>query len=281
MTGQAQVLPANPFGGDGGQLSASSILVPLHVDSFEAALAQHTLQAAPVPHGIHAAWSGEDSDRRTPELRRSPPLQTLPDGWPAMQLQVLAAAQATQAAVPRRRASLNITLPADEPASRVTPPQPKSHAMCKNQAAGMEPSWLVHSQDQWAHGSTQENDRSHAAWASESGRRPSANSQQLDGGWLERAPGSGGDGRLALRPKAQPGAAENAVRQAEDKSAGRAAELLRLRTLHSELQSQLEARSTVINASSSLLSVIAGTAVACLSTRHIAACVTEWKDEYR
>ena len=242
FTEQAQALSGTIDGDEQRLLDSSSSLVPLHVNSIKAALAQPTQPTAAL-HGVHGTWMPDQRERWHSMPRHTPPLQALPDGRPELHAHVSAATEATEVAVARRRASLNIALPADERALRTVATQNSgmSHA---DYTAEADWSRLDHSQERWRDDMHLGNHCSEADWSRESGRRSAGMSHQHGAQWAGLgSENSGEDGRMSMmQPRPDSGAAEKLLRQAKDEAAARAAEVLRLRASHTDLQSQLEAR---------------------------------------
>ena len=234
------------MGDDQHLLDSSSSLVPLHVNSINAALAQRAQPSAAAPPGAHGAWTAEDIECWHSERRHTPPLQALPGGRPAVYPHVPAAAEAAQVAAAQRRASLRIALPADERALRAVATQ-NSFVTHTDHAAEAEWSRLDHSHERRRNSSTLRIDRGDAGWSRESGRLSAGMPHRHGARWVGLGLEDDENGRMSMsQPKPDSGAAEKALRQARDEAAEHAAEhaaeLLRLRASHSEVQSQLEAR---------------------------------------
>ncbi len=242
-TEQAQASSASAFGGpEKHLLDSSSSMVPLHVNSIEAALAQRAQPSTAALRGTHRAGTAVDSERWHPELRYTPPLQALPDGGSTMHPHASGAAEATNVAVARRRASLNIALPADERALRAVPMQ-DSYMRHADHAGGPEWSRLDEGQERWTSSSTPRNARSDAGWSRTSDRLSAGMPQHRGAPWVGLGLEDGeNSGMSMLQPKPDMRAAEEALQMARDEAAAHAAELLRLRASYAEAQSQVEAR---------------------------------------
>ena len=242
-TEQGQASSAGSFGGpEQHLLDSSSSLVPLHVNSIQAALAQRAQPTTAALRGTRGTETAEDSERWHPELHYMPPLQALPDGRPTTQPHALGAAEATNVPIAQRRASLNIALPADERALRAVPMK-DSYRRHADHAGEPEWSRLDEGRERWTSSSPPRSDRSDAGWSRQSGRLSAGMPQRHGAPWVGLGLDGGENSGMSMsQPKPDMRAAEEALRQARDESAAHTAELLRLRASYAEAQSQVEAR---------------------------------------
>ena len=235
---------------DGELLSTSSVLLPLHVNSIQAAFQQLTTKEAAArssgPPQRRQRWDGEHfSAQNVPELWRSSPLQALPDTQPPVHPQVAAAAQAARVAVARQRASLDIVLSAGEPSGLGGTPLRDSFALPGQQTAHDLPSWQDGGRTQWADSYNRKNAMgapSQVACSNGPGDRSTTSPHLLSGRRSAAAPTTAGDRAATMWAATDDSAREAELRRAREESAAQVAETMRLRASHAELQSQLEAR---------------------------------------